>query len=93
MAGEWPGDGILDQSFMSIMPTHIIAGFAQQDFPTAVQAGLCVGWLQKPVALSGTWLLGRGSVTITTFRLSAALGTDPVATLVFERLLGNQIVS
>ncbi len=89
MAGEWPGDGILDETFMSIMPTHIIAGFAQRDFPTAVQAGLCVGWIQKPVALTGTWQLGRGSVTITTFRLSAALGSDPVATLVFDRLLGN----
>lgn len=89
MAGDWPGDGILDDSFMSIMPTHIITGFAQQQFPTNVQAGLCVGWLQKPVALAGTWLLGRGKVTITTFRLRSVLGRNPVADSVFDQLLGN----
>jgi hypothetical protein len=86
MAGTWPGDGILDDTFMAIMPTHIVAGFAQTSFAHHVQAGLCVGWIQKPVALLGAYRLGRGQVTITTFRLREAIGSNPVADWVFGQL-------
>lgn len=87
LAGEWPGDGILDDSFARVMPLSVITGFAQSMFPASVEAGLCVGWVHKPVALSGMLPLGRGQVTITTFRLAEYLGVDPVADMLFGRLL------
>jgi Glycosyl hydrolases family 2, sugar binding domain/Glycosyl hydrolases family 2, TIM barrel domain len=88
LAGDWAGDGVLDDRFMGVMPTHVITGFSQVAFPSAVEAGLAVGWVQKPVAITGTLQLGRGSVTITTFQLASASEGDPVAELLLDRLLG-----
>jgi hypothetical protein len=89
LSGEWAGDGILDESFMQVMPTHVVVGFAQQTYPTRVEAGLCVGWIQDPAVLLGHRRLGRGLVTVTTFRLAETVGDDPVATLIFERLVAS----
>jgi hypothetical protein len=91
MAGDWPGDRILDEQFAHVLPHQIITGIAQQSFGRCVGAGLCVGWIQKPVAITATWQLGRGSVTVTTFRLSHALGNDPVADMIFEQLIGAEV--
>ena len=87
MAGDWPGDGILDDSFLGIMPNHIINGVPQRAFPSSVSAGLCVGWIQKPVALIARQRIGRGSVTVTSFRLTERLGVDPVADMVLDTML------
>ncbi|GAB4114476.1 MAG: hypothetical protein Fur005_42830 [Roseiflexaceae bacterium] len=87
MAGSWPGDGILDDSFVRVMPQLVITGFSQQRFPHSVASGLCVGWIQKPVALTGTQHLGRGQVTVTTFRIAEQLGHDPVADMILAQLL------
>jgi hypothetical protein len=87
MRGDWPGDGILDDSFLGVMPTHVITGVSQHSFASHVAAGLCVGWIQKPVALTATQRLGRGSVTVSTFRLTGRLGSDPVADMILEALL------
>lgn len=90
-SGDWAGDGILDESFMRVMPTHVLTGMAQQNFPESVDAGLCVGWIRLPVALSAQRRLGRGVVVATTFQLSGAIGDDPVATWLFDRLLAITI--
>ena len=87
MAGNWPGDGILDDSFLGVMPDHVIVGMPQRAFPSNVSAGLCVGWIQKPVALIATQPIGHGSLTVTSFRLTERLGSDPVADMVLDSLM------
>jgi hypothetical protein len=87
MAGAWPGDGILDDSFVRVMPQLVITGFSQQRFPHSFTAGLCVGWIQKPVALKGTQHLGRGRVTVTTFCITEQPRHDPVADMILAQLL------
>jgi hypothetical protein len=87
MRGDWPGDGILDDTFLGVMPSHVITGVAQQAFSSTVLAGLCVGWIQKPVALAATQRLGRGQVTVSTFNVAERLGADPVADMVLQALI------
>jgi hypothetical protein len=89
MAGAWPGDGILDDGFLGVIPSHVVTGVAQQSFGTSVAAGLCVGWIQKPVALTVRQRLGRGTVTVSTFRLAGRLGADPVADMILQSLLAG----
>ncbi|HWQ15961.1 MAG TPA: glycoside hydrolase family 2 TIM barrel-domain containing protein [Roseiflexaceae bacterium] len=85
--GEWPGDGVLDDTFAKVMPEHVILGIPQRDYPNDVLAGLCVGWIQEPAALAGVRRPGRGKVLVTTFRLARHLGADPAATHLFAHLV------
>jgi hypothetical protein len=87
MRGDWPGDGILDDTFLGVMPSHVITGVGQPAFSSTVLAGLCVGWIQKPVALAARQRLGRGSVMVSTFNVAERLGADPVADMLLEALM------
>ncbi len=89
MAGQWPGDGILDDSFAGVMPERVITGIPQRMFPNDVQSGLFVGWIHRPVGLIATVRPGRGTLVLSTFRLTERLGSDPVAGMLFERLVNT----
>jgi hypothetical protein len=91
LGGRWAGDGILDESFVPVMPDHVVGGFAPTSFPDNVLAGLCVGWVHKPVALAGRAHLGRGIILLSTFRIAAAGSKDPVAAWLLETLLAGAI--
>ncbi|HUP54826.1 MAG TPA: hypothetical protein VM408_04910, partial [Methylomirabilota bacterium] len=56
-----------------------------------VTAGMFVGWVHTPAALIWEFLQGRGSVTLTTFRVAPESG--PVATVLLEGLLQRAAVA
>lgn len=75
-----PGGPLLDLSFSCVIPEHVITGLSPWDFQGDVDAGLFVGWIHKPVGLIARRRYGRGTVLISTFRLTdEGLRTDPVA--------------
>jgi hypothetical protein len=50
-----------------------------------VQAGMFVGWAHSPAALVWRFPVGRGRVTVTTFRLARERG--PVASVLRDALV------
>jgi hypothetical protein len=50
-----------------------------------VQAGMFVGWVYLPAAYLVDVPLGKGVLTLTTFRLAANYGRDPFATYLVDR--------
>lgn len=83
-----PGASLLGLSFDRVIPTHVISGCNRHDFQSRVHAGLFVGWIHKPVALSVERAYGSGRFLATTFRLfrDAPL-VDPTATLLLDALV------
>jgi hypothetical protein len=85
---EIPGGPLIDEPFDRVIPTHVIAGCNLHDFQSRVQAGLAIGWLHKPVALSVERTYGRGHFVVSTFRLNRdPPGEDPTATLLLKSLI------
>ena len=83
-----PGGPLIDEPFDRVIPTHVIAGCNLHDFQSRVQAGLAIGWLHKPVALSVERTYGRGHFVVSTFRLNRdPPGEDPTATLLLKSLV------
>jgi hypothetical protein len=83
-----PGGPLLDESFDRVIPERVIAGCNLLDFQARVHAGLVVGWLHKPVALTVEQPCGRGHVVASTFRLFRdSPGADPTATVLLDALL------
>jgi hypothetical protein len=83
-----PGGPLLDESFDRVIPERVIAGCNLLDFQARVHAGLVVGWLHKPVALTVEQPCGRGRVVASTFRLFRDRpGADPTATVLLDALL------
>ena len=83
-----PGASLLGLSFDRVIPIHVISGCNRHDFQSRVHAGLFVGWIHKPVALSVERAYGSGRFLATTFRLfrDAPL-VDPTATLLLDALV------
>ena len=82
-----PGGPLLDLSFSRVIPEHVIAGLSPWDFEADVDAGLCVGWIHKPVGLIVRRRYGQGAAVVTTLRLADEdLGSDPVATALLRGL-------
>lgn len=83
-----PGGPLIEHSFDRIIPDHILTGFSPSDFAAHVYAGLCVGWIHKPVTLIGLRRYGQGRAVLTTFRLTQdAPGADPTATMLLDALI------
>ena len=83
-----PGGPLIDLSHSGVVPHHVMTGFRTHDYAGAVQAGVVVGWVQKPAALIAERRVGRGRVVASTFRLCTdAPGADPVATALFDALV------
>ncbi|WP_181701003.1 glycoside hydrolase family 2 protein [Chthonobacter albigriseus] len=83
-----PGGPLIDESFDRVIPTHVISGCNLIDFQARVHAGLVVGWIHKPVALTVERGYGNGHVVASTFRLFRdAAGADPIATQLIRGLV------
>jgi hypothetical protein len=50
-------------------------------------AGMVSGWVDHPAVHTVQFRYGKGRVLMTTFRLEAGLGKDPVATAMFHDLI------
>lgn len=82
--GEAPG--LLGWVSQAVTPELVLlpdAGVGQ------THAGIFVGWVYLPAAYLVEVPLGRGTVTLTTFRLAANYGRDPFATYLMDRLLNR----
>lgn len=83
-----PGQPLLDETFDRVLPTHVIAGCNLLDFQARVHAGLVVGWVHKPVALTVERRYGKGRFVVSTFRLLRdPPGADPTATVLLDALM------
>lgn len=84
-----PGGPLLDETFDRVLPTHVISGCNLIDFQARVHAGLVVGWIHKPVAITVERSYGRGHVVVTTFRpFRDPAGADPTAAALTDALVG-----
>jgi hypothetical protein len=85
---DLPGGPLLDASFDKVVPRHVMTGFRPWEFAGSVQAGLVVGWVQKPAALIARRIVGQGLCLATTFRLTTEpAGADPVAAALADALV------
>jgi len=83
-----PGGPLLDEIFDRVLPTRVISGCNLLDFQARVHAGMVIGWVHKPVALTVERGYGRGRLVVSTFRLFRdAPGADPTATLLLDSLI------
>jgi hypothetical protein len=83
-----PGGPLIDASFDRVIPDAVISGCNLHDFQARVHAGLVVGWIHKPVALTIERGYGKGRLLATTFRLfQDAPQADPTATVLLHSLL------
>jgi hypothetical protein len=82
-----PTDHVVNFAFADLTPEHVIHGFAPRDFALNVFAGLFVGWLHKPIPTLARKRVGRGTLLISTFRLSKNLETNSLAKYLLCELL------
>ncbi|MCP8937267.1 glycoside hydrolase family 2 [Alsobacter sp. SYSU M60028] len=86
---DFPGGPLIDETFDRVIPTHVMVGCNLLDFHSRVHAGMVIGWIHKPVALSVERAYGKGKFVASTFRvLRDRAGEDPTATLLLHRLIG-----
>lgn len=87
-----PGGPLLDVSFDRVVPHHVMTGFRSWEFDGLVDAGVVIGWVNKPAATIARRTVGRGGLVATTFRLLGdAPGLDPVAATLFDGLVKSTI--
>jgi hypothetical protein len=83
-----PGGPLIDETFDRVISDHVIVGCNLLDFQSRVHAGLVIGWIHKPVALSLERPYGRGRVVVSTLRLLRdPPGEDPTATVLLDQLI------
>jgi hypothetical protein len=83
-----PGGPLLDEIFDRVLPTRVISGCNLLDFQARVHAGMVIGWIHKPVALTVERGYGKGRLVASTFRLFRdPPGVDPTATLLLDSLI------
>ena len=91
---DMPGDPMFDMSFEKVVPRHVMVGMKPWEFEAHVHSGLVVGWAHKAAALLCERWFGRGKAVLTTFRVSAEpTGSDPVATVLLEKLVRQALAS
>ena len=87
-----PGGPLVDLSMSDVIPHHVMTGFRAWEFGGPVQAGVVVGWVQKPAVLIGARRVGRGGLVASTFRLRThSPGVDPVASALFDALIAQAL--
>lgn len=85
-----PGGPLLDVSFDRVVPHHVLTGFRSWEFEGLVDAGVVIGWVNKPAATIARRRVGKGGLAVTTFRLlNDAPGHDPVAAALFDGLVAS----
>jgi Glycosyl hydrolases family 2, sugar binding domain/Glycosyl hydrolases family 2, TIM barrel domain/Glycosyl hydrolases family 2 len=76
-----PAAGPLGLEFVGVMPERTIVGLPFEDpaIQGDVLAGMVTGWIHHPTAHTIQFRFGQGRVVMTTFRLTHAVASDPVA--------------
>lgn len=80
-----PDRNPLGFAYEAVLPDHVLLGHDPVRHREEIGAGMFVGWVHTPAALVWTFLQGRGSATLTTFRVAPESG--PVATVLLENLI------
>ncbi len=75
----------LDFAYEEVLPDHVLLGHDPVRHRDEVTAGMFVGWIHTPAAITWTFPQGRGAVTLTTFRVAPERG--PVATALLEGMI------
>ncbi|CAN5545682.1 hypothetical protein BH10CHL1_BH10CHL1_26270 [soil metagenome] len=73
-----PGGPLLEMEYAEIMPDAVITGVPAWIAREHNWAGLALGWIHKPVSLLTKVSYGRGTMVLTTFKLSAETLVDNV---------------
>lgn len=85
--GAIPGGPLIDETLDRVIPQQVITRCNLMDFQSRVSAGLVVGWIHKPVAISVERAYGKGRLLVSTFRLFRdPPGTDPAANCLLDLL-------
>jgi hypothetical protein len=85
-----PGGPLIDETLDRVIPKQVIVGCNLMDFQSRVSAGLVVGWIHRPVAISVERAYGKGRVLVSTFRLFCdPPGMDPAATSLLDLLVAQ----
>jgi hypothetical protein len=81
----------LGTEFTDVFPQRTITGlpFARAAKGRDVLAGMVTGWVHHPSAHTLRFRFGRGRVVMTTFRLAATVGSDPIGTAMFHDLIDH----
>ncbi|MCX6049612.1 MAG: hypothetical protein NT075_31315, partial [Chloroflexi bacterium] len=83
-----PGGPLLEMEYADIMPDAVITGVPAWIAREHNWAGLALGWIHKPVSLLTKVHYGRGTMVLTTFKLSAeTLADNVVAQSLFAGLV------
>lgn len=82
---DLPHRNPLDFAYQEVLPDHVLAGYDPIRHRDEAIAGMFSGWVHAPAALIWRFRQGRGSITLTTFRVAPARG--PLATTMLEGLL------
>ena len=86
---DLPAINPLDWAYQEVIPDHVLGGYEPRPHAAEVSAGMFVGWVHAPAALLWTFRQGRGSITVTTFKLAPEDG--PVATVLLEDLIQGRL--
>ncbi|MBX3012729.1 MAG: hypothetical protein KF832_14530 [Caldilineaceae bacterium] len=83
-----PGTPLFAMESAPIMPDAVITGVPAWAYGDRSWAGLALGWIHKPVSLLYKAPYGDGTITVTTFTLTATtLRTDAVAQALFQGIV------
>ncbi|MBP1807089.1 glycoside hydrolase family 2 protein [Rubellimicrobium aerolatum] len=83
-----PGGPMLDLAFARVIPHQVLSHLRSWEFRGRVHSGTVVGWVHRPAAFIVEKRLGRGKLTICTFRLLRdPFDADPTATALWDGLL------
>jgi len=87
-----PGGPLIDETLDRVIPQFVITGCNLMDFQSRVSAGLVVGWIHKPVAISVERGYGKGRVLVSTFRLFRdPPSIDPAACCLLDLLVAQSL--
>jgi hypothetical protein len=86
---DLPGDALLGLPFDAIVPQHVLVGLRTVEFAGHVQAGLAVGWVQRPAATLATRSWGAGRLVMSTFGWPDVAAPDPMAVAFADALIAH----
>ena len=93
-SGRWwfdSGSFALDFAYTEVLPDHVLLGYEPERHRDEVAAGMFVGWVHTPAAIEWRFPQGKGTITLTTFRVAPESG--PVAGHLLERLISRAAAS
>jgi hypothetical protein len=76
-------------AYAESLPDHVLDGYDPVMHRDEVAAGIFAGWVHAPAALLWRFPQGRGTITITTFRVAPEGG--PVATAMLEGVIQHAV--